>query len=97
MNWNGPFLPISVVSSLKCMADEGNHLDVLSYGEKCRCRIRNHKSLAPYRECRGPRSSHNDRNLRPRTFDRGDLKEWPMQRAMELLSIPFAMSGLQEG
>ena len=26
------------------------------------------KSLAPYRECRGPRSSHNEKELRPRHF-----------------------------
>ena len=29
------------------------------------------------------------------TFDRGDLKEWPVRFAMELLSTSFAMSHLQ--
>ena len=48
---------------------------VVGSSAKCHGRITNDKSLAPYRECRGPRSSHNGRIFGRGTFDRGDLKE----------------------
>ena len=37
--------------------------------------IRNGKSLAPYRECRGGNAPKTERGSGRGTFDRGDLKE----------------------
>jgi hypothetical protein len=54
-------------------------------------RVSTHKSLAPYRECRGENPRRAEENSGRGTFDRGDLKEavGGAGRAMEPLAFSW--------